>query len=98
MTGDEDDRRKSTAFSERSHGDVGGARWYADECICGKSRRRAARYPGLLVFQEAFGVNAHIRDVTRRFAAQGFVAIAPELFHRTAAPQASRALTATLRA
>jgi carboxymethylenebutenolidase len=43
-------------------------------------------HPGLLVFQEAFGVNAHIRDVTRRFAAQGFVTIAPELFHRTAPP------------
>jgi carboxymethylenebutenolidase len=41
-------------------------------------------YPGLLVFQEAFGVNHHIRNVTERFAAQGFVAIAPELFHRTA--------------
>src|SRR6202167_1818616 len=41
-------------------------------------------HPGLLVFQEAFGVNHHIRDVTERFAAQGFVAIAPELFHRTA--------------
>jgi carboxymethylenebutenolidase len=40
-------------------------------------------WPGLLVLQEAFGVNAHIRDVTRRFAAQGYVAIAPELFHRT---------------
>lgn len=39
---------------------------------------------GLLVFQEAFGVNAHIRDVTDRFAGQGFLAIAPELFHRTA--------------
>ncbi|MBV8514270.1 MAG: dienelactone hydrolase family protein, partial [Acidobacteria bacterium] len=39
--------------------------------------------PGLLVFQEAFGVNAHIRDVTRRFAREGFIAIAPELFHRT---------------
>jgi carboxymethylenebutenolidase len=39
---------------------------------------------GLLVFQEAFGVNAHIRDVTERFAASGFVAISPELFHRTA--------------
>ena len=39
---------------------------------------------GLLVFQEAFGVNAHIRDVTGRFAAQGFLTIAPELFHRTA--------------
>src|SRR5438034_9441824 len=39
---------------------------------------------GLLVFQEAFGVNAHIQDVAGRFAAQGFLAIAPELFHRTA--------------
>lgn len=39
--------------------------------------------PGLLVFQEAFGVNAHIRDVTERYAKQGYVAIAPELFHRT---------------
>jgi carboxymethylenebutenolidase len=43
-------------------------------------------YPGLLVFQEAFGVNAHIRDVAGRFAREGFVAVAPELFHRTAAP------------
>lgn len=43
-----------------------------------------APYPGLMVFQEAFGVNAHIRDVTERFAEQGYVAIAPELFHRTA--------------
>ena len=38
---------------------------------------------GMLVFQEAFGVNAYIRDVTDRFAALGFLAIAPELFHRT---------------
>ena len=40
--------------------------------------------PGILVLQEAFGVNCHIRDVARRFAAAGFAAIAPELFHRTA--------------
>ena len=39
---------------------------------------------GLIVFQEAFGVNAHIRDVTGRFAREGYLAIAPELFHRTA--------------
>jgi carboxymethylenebutenolidase len=39
--------------------------------------------PGIIVFQEAFGVNPHIRDVTERFAKLGFVAIAPELFHRT---------------
>jgi carboxymethylenebutenolidase len=43
-------------------------------------------HPGLMVFQEAFGVNSHIRNVTERFAAQGYVAIAPELFHRTAPP------------
>jgi carboxymethylenebutenolidase len=41
-------------------------------------------FRGILVFQEAFGVNAHIRDVTERFAREGYVAIAPELFHRTA--------------
>lgn len=43
-------------------------------------------YPGLMVLQEAFGVNRHIRKVTERFAEQGYVAIAPELFHRTAPP------------
>ncbi len=44
------------------------------------------RHPGLMVFQEAFGVNGHIRNVTDRFASQGYVAIAPELFRRTAPP------------
>jgi carboxymethylenebutenolidase len=42
------------------------------------------KLPGLIVFQEIFGVNRHIRDVTERFAAQGYVAIAPDSFHRTA--------------
>jgi carboxymethylenebutenolidase len=40
---------------------------------------------GLMIFQEAFGVNAHIRDVTERFARLGYAAAAPELYHRTAA-------------
>jgi carboxymethylenebutenolidase len=39
---------------------------------------------GLLVFQEAFGVNAHIRDLTERFAREGYLSISPEVFHRTA--------------
>jgi len=43
-----------------------------------------SRQAAIMVFQEAFGVNAHIRDVTRRFAREGFLAVAPELFHRTA--------------
>src|SRR4051812_21644186 len=41
-------------------------------------------HPAVIVFQEIFGVNAHIRDVTERVAREGFVALAPELFHRQA--------------
>lgn len=43
-------------------------------------------FPGIIVFQEAFGVNNHIRNIADRIAAEGYVAIAPELFHRTAPP------------
>jgi carboxymethylenebutenolidase len=42
---------------------------------------------GILVLPEIFGVNEHIRDVTNRYAALGFHAISPELFHRTAPPR-----------
>lgn len=41
-------------------------------------------HPGLLLFQEIFGVNEHVRDVARRFAAEGYVVLAPDLFHRFA--------------
>ncbi len=41
-------------------------------------------FPGILIFQEAFGVNHHIRSLVSRFAEQGYVAIAPEFYHRTA--------------
>ncbi len=40
----------------------------------------------VVVIQEAFGVNGHIEDVTRRFADAGYHAVAPHLFHRTGAP------------
>lgn len=38
---------------------------------------------GVVVIQEAFGVNAHIQDVCRRFADERYHAVAPHLFHRT---------------
>ena len=41
-------------------------------------------FPGIIVLQEIFGVNPHIRDVTERIAKLGYVAIAPALFHRQA--------------
>jgi carboxymethylenebutenolidase len=36
-----------------------------------------------IVLQEAFGVNEHIQDVARRLAAEGYLALAPDLFHRS---------------
>ena len=39
--------------------------------------------PGVLVFMEIFGINSHIRDVTERVAREGYVALAPDYFHRT---------------
>jgi carboxymethylenebutenolidase len=39
--------------------------------------------PGVVVFMEIFGINSHIRDVTERVAREGYVALAPDFFHRT---------------
>ncbi len=41
-------------------------------------------HPAIVVIQEIFGVNAHIRDVTERLAREGYVAIAPAIFQRSA--------------
>ena len=38
--------------------------------------------PGIVVIQEIFGVNDYIRSVADRYAAHGFVALAPDLFWR----------------
>jgi carboxymethylenebutenolidase len=42
----------------------------------------ARRRPLVLVVQEIFGLHEHIKDVCRRFAKQGYCAIAPSLFDR----------------
>lgn len=41
-------------------------------------------FPGVVVLQEIFGVNSHIRSVTERIASVGYVAIAPALYQREA--------------
>ncbi|MEO0430179.1 MAG: dienelactone hydrolase family protein [Cyanobacteria bacterium J06656_5] len=38
----------------------------------------------VVVLQEIFGVNGHIRDITERIAREGYVALAPALYHRQA--------------
>ena len=38
--------------------------------------------PAVLVIQEAFGLNEHVKNVASRMAAQGYLALAPDLFYR----------------
>src|SRR3954454_18599080 len=39
-------------------------------------------FPVVLVVQEIFGVHEHIKDICRRFAKLGYLAVAPELYAR----------------
>ena len=41
----------------------------------------SGRGPGVVVIQEWWGLVPHIKDVAERFAAAGFVALAPDLYH-----------------
>ncbi len=40
------------------------------------------RYPVIIVIHEIFGLHEYIRDVARRFAKEGYYAVAPELYSR----------------
>lgn len=43
-------------------------------------------FPAVIVVSEVFGLHAHIEDVARRFAHEGYVAIAPDYFYRAGDP------------
>jgi carboxymethylenebutenolidase len=53
-----------------------------------------ARGPGLLLVQEWWGLVDHIKQVADRFAAEGFITLAPDLFHgqTTKSPDAAAKL------
>lgn len=55
-------------------------------------------WPAVVVIQEWWGLNDHIKDVARRFAAAGFVALAPDLYHGrvVSEPNEARKLVMTL--
>jgi carboxymethylenebutenolidase len=40
------------------------------------------KHPAVIVVMEAFGLNGHIKDVAARVAAEGYVALAPDLYYR----------------
>lgn len=41
----------------------------------------AGPFPAVIVIQEWWGLNDHIKDVANRYAGEGYVALAPDLFH-----------------
>jgi carboxymethylenebutenolidase len=43
---------------------------------------KAGQYPGLIVIHENRGLDDHVRDVARRFAKEGYVALAPDFLSR----------------
>ena len=47
-----------------------------------RSPSHPSALPIVVVIQEIFGVHEHIKDVVRRFAKAGYLAIAPSLYHR----------------
>ena len=44
------------------------------------------RYPSVIVIMEAFGLVEHIEDVARRFAGEGYMALAPDMYTREGSP------------
>jgi carboxymethylenebutenolidase len=46
-------------------------------------------YPGVIVTMEGMGLMEHHKDIARRFAGQGFLAIAPDLYTRQGTPDPS---------
>jgi carboxymethylenebutenolidase len=66
-----------TAHVQVTHGDLLMGAYLAEPAETGT-------FPAVIVFQEVFGVNSHIREVTERIAQEGFVTIAPAIFQRTA--------------
>lgn len=63
--------------------------WITIKCLGGRMEAYVAKpqgkgaWPAVIVLMEIFGVNSHIQDVTERIAAKGYVAIAPNYYHRT---------------
>jgi len=52
----------------------------------------SGRGPGLVVIQEWWGLVGHIKDVADRYAAEGFVALAPDLYYGESASEPDEAM------
>src|SRR5206468_11767284 len=66
----------------RGHGGEEISGFLARPGVVGEDGRR----PGLVLVQEVFGVDAHIRAMCERFAGEGFAVLAPDLYSREGVP------------
>ncbi len=57
--------------------------------------QREGRHPGIVLIQEWWGVDDHIRDVTDRFAGEGYATLAPDLFHGVVTSEPDEAMKLT---
>jgi carboxymethylenebutenolidase len=55
------------------------------------ARPAGGRGPGVVVIQEYWGLVTHVKDVCDRFAQEGFVALAPDLYHGAVATEPDEA-------
>lgn len=81
--------RTATASSDTSRVHVGPADGGTSAFVAWPSGREAG--PAVIVIHEWWGLNGQIREVARRLAQQGYVAIVPDLYHGRVASDAERA-------
>src|SRR2546422_8601766 len=69
-----DQVRRDDARLETGYLEYGGIR-----CYVARPKNTATKLPAVVVIHENRGLNAHIEDVARRAALEGFAAVAPDL-------------------
>lgn len=81
--------RTGTASSDTSRVHVGPAGGGTDAFVAWPPGGEAG--PAVIVVHEWWGLNGQIREVARRFAQQGYIAIVPDLYHGRVASDPERA-------
>jgi carboxymethylenebutenolidase len=79
-----------SGFVSYSGGEVGSIDGY----IALPNDRKA--HPGVILIQEWWGIEPHIQELTQRLAREGYVVLAPDLFHGKVATEPDEAMKATM--
>ena len=72
------------SFKAKTGGDVSGE-------LAEPSNGSAGKAPSVVLIQEWWGINDHIRDLAERLAKEGFLVVAPDLYHGRVTTDAAEA-------